>query len=227
MIMRELTGGLYFGERKTEEKDGVMTAVDTLSYNENEIRRIAKRAFDIAEKRSRKVTSVDKANVLDSSRLWRKVTEEVAVEYPDVTLEHMLVDNCAMQIVKNPKQFDVILTENMFGDILSDEASMVTGSIGMLASASLNDSKFGLYEPSGGSAPDIAGKGIANPIATILSAAMMLRFSFDLDKEADAVEQAVDQVLKDGYRTGDIMSEGCTQVGTREMGDLICARIQA
>ena len=227
MIMRELTGGLYFGERKTEEKDGVMTAVDTLSYNENEIRRIAKRAFDIAEKRSRKVTSVDKANVLDSSRLWRKVTEEVAAEYPDVTLEHMLVDNCAMQIVKNPKQFDVILTENMFGDILSDEASMVTGSIGMLASASLNDSKFGLYEPSGGSAPDIAGKGIANPIATILSAAMMLRFSFDLDKEADTVERAVDQVLKDGYRTGDIMSAGCTQVGTKEMGDLICERIQA
>ena len=226
MIMRELTGGLYFGERKTEEKDGVMTAVDTLSYNENEIRRIAKRAFDIAGKRSRKVTSVDKANVLDSSRLWRKVTEEVAAEYPDVTLEHMLVDNCAMQIVKNPKQFDVILTENMFGDILSDEASMVTGSIGMLASASLNDSKFGLYEPSGGSAPDIAGKGIANPIATILSAAMMLRFSFDLDKEADAVERAVDQVLKDGYRTGDIMSAGCTQVGTKEMGDLICERIQ-
>ena len=227
MIMRELTGGLYFGERKTEEKDGVMTAVDTLSYNENEIRRIAKRAFDIAGKRSRKVTSVDKANVLDSSRLWRKVTEEVAAEYPDVTLEHMLVDNCAMQIVKNPKQFDVILTENMFGDILSDEASMVTGSIGMLASASLNDSKFGLYEPSGGSAPDIARKGIANPIATILSAAMMLRFSFDLDKEADAVERAVDQVLKDGYRTGDIMSAGCTQVGTKEMGDLICERIQA
>ena len=227
MIMRELTGGLYFGERKTEEKNGVMTAVDTLSYNENEIRRIAKRAFDIAGKRSRKVTSVDKANVLDSSRLWRKVTEEVAAEYPDVTMEHMLVDNCAMQIVKNPKQFDVILTENMFGDILSDEASMVTGSIGMLASASLNDSKFGLYEPSGGSAPDIAGKGIANPIATILSAAMMLRFSFDLDKEADAVERAVDQVLKDGYRTGDIMSAGCKQVGTKEMGDLICERIQA
>ena len=227
MIMRELTGGLYFGERKTVEENGVTTAVDTLTYNENEIRRIAKRAFDIAEKRSRKVTSVDKANVLDSSRLWRKVTEEVAAEYPDVTLEHMLVDNCAMQIVKNPKQFDVILTENMFGDILSDEASMVTGSIGMLASASLNDSKFGLYEPSGGSAPDIAGKGIANPIATILSAAMMLRFSFDLDKEADAVERAVDQVLKDGYRTGDIMSAGCTQVGTKEMGDLICERIQA
>lgn len=226
MIMRELTGGLYFGDRKTEEIEGVMTAVDTLSYNENEIRRIARRAFDIAMKRSKKVTSVDKANVLDSSRLWRKVTEEVAADYPEVTLENMLVDNCAMQIVKNPKQFDVILTENMFGDILSDEASMVTGSIGMLASASLNDSKFGLYEPSGGSAPDIAGQGIANPIATILSAAMMLRFSFDLDREADAIEKAVDKVLKDGFRTGDIMSEGCTKVGTKEMGDLICDRIK-
>lgn len=226
MIMRELTGGLYFGERKTEERDGVMTAVDTLSYNENEIRRIAKRAFDIARKRSGKVTSVDKANVLDSSRLWRKVTEEVAKDYPDVTLENMLVDNCAMQIVKNPKQFDVILTENMFGDILSDEASMVTGSIGMLASASLNDSKFGLYEPSGGSAPDIAGKGIANPIATILSAAMMLRFTFDLDREADAIEEAVQRVLRDGYRTIDIMSEGSIQINTREMGDRICAYIQ-
>lgn len=226
MIMRELTGGLYFGDRKTEKIEGVMTAVDTLSYNENEIRRIAKRAFDIAMKRSKKVTSVDKANVLDSSRLWRKVTEEVAADYPEVTLENMLVDNCAMQIVKDPKQFDVILTENMFGDILSDEASMVTGSIGMLASASLNDSKFGLYEPSGGSAPDIAGLGIANPIATILSAAMMLRFSFDLDREADAIERAVDRVLKDGFRTGDIMSEGCTKVGTKEMGDLICDRIR-
>ena len=172
MIMRELTGGLYFGERRTVEENGVMTAYDSLTYNENEIRRIAKRAFDIAMKRRRKVTSVDKANVLDSSRLWRKVVEEVAGEYPEVTLEHMLVDNCAMQLVKDPKQFDVILTENMFGDILSDEASMVTGSIGMLASASLNETKFGLYEPSGGSAPDIAGKGIANPIATILSAAM-------------------------------------------------------
>lgn len=226
MIMRELTGGLYFGDRKTEKIEGVMTAVDTLSYNENEIRRIAKRAFDIAMKRSKKVTSVDKANVLDSSRLWRKVTEEVAADYPEVTLENMLVDNCAMQIVKDPKQFDVILTENMFGDILSDEASMVTGSIGMLASASLNDSKFGLYEPSGGSAPDIAGLGIANPIATILSAAMMLRFSFDLDREADEIERAVDRVLKDGFRTGDIMSEGCTKVGTKEMGDLICDRIR-
>jgi len=226
MIMRELTGGLYFGERKTVEEAGVMTAYDSLTYSETEIRRIAKRAFDIAMKRSKKVTSVDKANVLDSSRLWRKVTEEVAKDYPEVTLENMLVDNCAMQLVKNPKQFDVILTENMFGDILSDEASMVTGSIGMLASASLNETKFGLYEPSGGSAPDIAGKGIANPIATILSAAMMLRFSFDLDKEADAIEKAVDLVLKDGYRTIDIMSEGKEQIGTAKMGDLICERIQ-
>ena len=227
MIMRELTGGLYFGERKTEEIDGVMTAVDTLIYNENEIRRIAKRGFEIAMNRRKKVTSVDKANVLDSSRLWRKIVEEVAVDYPEVAYEHMLVDNCAMQLVKNPAQFDVILTENMFGDILSDEASMVTGSLGMLASASLNDTKFGLYEPSGGSAPDIAGMGIANPIATILSLAMMLRYSFDLDKEADAVEAAVQQVLTAGYRTGDIMSEGCKKVGTVEMGDLIAERICA
>ena len=226
MIMRELTGGLYFGERKTVEENGIMTAYDSLTYNENEIRRIAKRAFDIAMKRRKKVTSVDKANVLDSSRLWRKVVEEVAEDYPEVTLEHMLVDNCAMQLVKNPKQFDVILTENMFGDILSDEASMVTGSIGMLASASPNETKFGLYEPSGGSAPDIAGKGIANPIATILSAAMMLRYSFDLDQEAEAVEKAVERVLKDGYRTIDIMSEGKTLVNTAEMGDLICDRIK-
>lgn len=226
MIMRELTGGLYFGERSTKEIDGVMTACDSLTYNEAEIRRIAKRGFDIAAKRRKKVTSVDKANVLDSSRLWRKVVEEVAQEYPDVTLEHMLVDNCAMQLVKDPAQFDVILTENMFGDILSDEASMVTGSIGMLASASLNETKFGLYEPSGGSAPDIAGKGIANPIATILSAAMMLRFTFDLDREADAVESAVQQVLKEGYRTIDIMSEGNTQIDTCEMGDRICSYIR-
>ncbi len=203
-----------------------MTAYDSLTYNEEEIRRIAKRGFDIAMKRRKKVTSVDKANVLDSSRLWRKVVEEVAKEYPKVTLEHMLVDNCAMQLVKDPKQFDVILTENMFGDILSDEASMVTGSIGMLASASLNETKFGLYEPSGGSAPDIAGKGIANPIATILSAAMMLRFSFDLDKEADSIEQAVSRVLKEGYRTIDIMSEGKQQVDTEKMGNLIAGYIK-
>lgn len=225
MIMRELTGGLYFGERKTVEENGVRKAIDTLTYDGNEIRRIAKRGFDIARKRRKKVTSVDKANVLDSSRLWRAVVEEVAKDYPDVELSHMLVDNCAMQLVRDPAQFDVILTENMFGDILSDEASMVTGSIGMLSSASLNETKFGLYEPSHGSAPDIAGKDIANPIATILSAAMMLRFSLDLDEAADAIEQAVKQVLKNGYRTGDIMSEGCTQVGCREMGRLIKERI--
>lgn len=225
IIVRELTGGLYFGERKTVEENGVRKAIDTLTYDEKEIRRIAVKAFEIAGKRRKKVTSVDKANVLDSSRLWRKVVEEVAADYPDITLEHMLVDNCAMQLVHNPGQFDVILTENMFGDILSDEASMVTGSIGMLSSASLNETKFGLYEPSHGSAPDIAGKGIANPIATILSAAMMLRFSLDLDEEADAVEAAVQQVLKEGYRTVDIMSEGMKQVGTKEMGDLIAERI--
>lgn len=231
MIMRELTGGLYFGERKTFEEDGELKAIDTLIYSESEIKRIAIKGFDIARKRRQKVTSVDKANVLDSSRLWRRVVEDVAKDYPDVTLEHMLVDNCAMQLVKDPAQFDVILTENMFGDILSDEASMVTGSIGMLASASLNDTKFGLYEPSGGSAPDIAGKGIANPIATILSASMMLRYTFDLDEEADAIDNAVSQVLTDGYRTIDIMpqdEEGkkkVSQVGTKEIGDLICERI--
>lgn len=225
MIMRELTGGLYFGERKTEEIDGVMTATDTLSYNENEIRRITVKAFDIAMKRRKKVTSVDKANVLDSSRLWRKIVEETAKSYPEVEYEHMLVDNCAMQLVKDPAQFDVILTENMFGDILSDEASMVTGSIGMLASASLNETKFGLYEPSGGSAPDIAGQNKANPIATILSAAMMLRYSFDMDNEANDIENAVNKVLEDNYRTGDIMSSGMKQVSCSEMGDLICERI--
>ena len=226
VIMRELTGGLYFGERHTKEVDGVLTAVDTLTYNEKEIRRIAVKAFDIAMKRRKKVTSVDKANVLDSSRLWRKVTEEVAKDYPEVELSHMLVDNCAMQLVMNPGQFDVILTENMFGDILSDEASMITGSIGMLSSASLNESKFGLYEPSHGSAPDIAGKDLANPIATILSAAMMLRYSFDLDKEAAAIEKAVQNVLEAGYRTGDIWAEGCTKVGTTRMGDLVAAAVK-
>ena len=225
VIMRELTGGLYFGERHTEEVDGVMTATDTLTYNEEEIRRIAVKAFDIAMKRNKKVVSVDKANVLDSSRLWRKVVAEVAKDYPEVEVSDMLVDNCAMQLVMNPGQFDVILTENMFGDILSDEASMITGSIGMLSSASLGSSKLGLYEPSHGSAPDIAGKNIANPIATILSAAMMLRYSFDLDKEADAVEAAVKKVLKDGYRTIDIMDEGMTQVSTSQMGDLIADNI--
>ena len=225
MVVRELTGGLYFGERKTEEVDGVMTAIDTLKYDENEIRRIAIKAFDIARKRNNKVISVDKANVLDSSRLWQKVVNEVAKDYPDVTLEHMLVDNCAMQLVKDPTQFDVILTENMFGDILSDEASMITGSIGMLSSASLAEGKFGLYEPSHGAAPDIAGKNIANPIATILSAAMMLRYSFDLDKEANAIEDAIKSLLADGYRTVDIMSEGMKQVTCSEMGDLISERV--
>ncbi len=231
MIMRELTGGLYFGERHTGEVNGVMTAVDTLVYSEDEIRRIAVKGFEIAEKRRKKLTSVDKANVLDSSRLWRKIVEEVAADYPDVSWEHMFVDNCAMQLVKDPGQFDVILTENMFGDILSDEASMVSGSIGMLSSASLNDTKFGLYEPSGGSAPDIAGMDIANPIATILSTAMMLRYSFDLDAEADAVEEAVRRVLADKYRTIDIMPQEEDKkttvelVGTSRMGDLICERI--
>ena len=225
VIMRELTGGLYFGERSTEVVDGIRVAKDSLTYNENEIRRIAVKAFDIARKRKKHVISVDKANVLDSSRLWRQVVEEVAKDYEDVTYEHMLVDNCAMQLVNDPKQFDVILTENMFGDILSDEASMITGSIGMLSSASLAEGKFGLYEPSHGSAPDIAGKDIANPIATILSAAMMLRYSFDLDAEADMIEMAVKKVLKDGYRTVDIMSVGMVQVGTKAMGDLIIERI--
>ena len=225
MIMRELTGGLYFGARETVEENGVRRATDTLVYSEEEIRRIAVKGFDIARKRRGKVCSVDKANVLDSSRLWRAVVEEVAADYPDVELSHMLVDNCAMQLVRDPAQFDVILTENMFGDILSDEASMVTGSIGMLSSASLNETKFGLYEPSHGSAPDIAGQDKANPIATILSAAMLLRFSLDLDEAADGIERAVKQVLKEGYRTGDIMSDGCVRVGTKEMGALIAARV--
>lgn len=225
LIMRELTGGLYFGERHTDVVDGLRTAVDTLTYNENEIRRIAIKAFEIARKRRGIVTSVDKANVLDSSRLWRSVVEEVAKDYPDVTLKHMLVDNCAMQLVRDPKQFDVILTENMFGDILSDEASMVTGSIGMLASASLNDSSFGLYEPSHGSAPDIAGQNKANPLATILSASMMLRYSFDLQQEADDIDNAVFKVLEDGYRTGDIYTEGTKLVSTTEMGDAVAANI--
>lgn len=226
IVVRELTGGLYFGERSTKEVDGVMTAVDTLTYNENEIKRIAVQGFEIARKRRKNVISVDKANVLDSSRLWQKTVAEVAKDYPDVKLSNMLVDNCAMQLVKDPGQFDVILTENMFGDILSDEASMITGSIGMLPSASLGYDRMGLYEPSHGAAPDIAGKDIANPLATILSAAMMLRYSFDLDKEADAIESAVKQVLKDGIRTVDIMSDGMKQAGCTQMGDEICVRIR-
>lgn len=225
VVMRELTGGLYFGERESGKKDGMRFAKDTLVYTEEEIRRIAVKSFDIARKRGKKVTSVDKANVLDSSRLWREVVHEVAKDYPDVECVDMLVDNAAMQLVKDPKQFDVILTENMFGDILSDEASMVTGSIGMLASASLNETKFGLYEPSGGSAPDIAGQNKANPIATILSAVMMLRYSFDLDQEANAIEAAVKTVLQQSYRTGDIMSDGCRLVSCTEMGDMITSAL--
>lgn len=225
VVVRELTGGVYFGERKTVTENGIRKAVDTMPYDENEIRRIARWAFEVAMKRGKRVVSVDKANVLDTSRLWRQVVKEVAKEYPEVEVSDMLVDNCAMQMVRDPKQFDVVLTENMFGDILSDEASMVTGSIGMLASASLGETKLGLYEPSHGSAPDIAGQNKANPIATILSAAMMLRYSFDLLDEADRIEAAVKQVLDEGYRTVDIMSEGCTLVGTKEMGDLIAERI--
>lgn len=221
VIVRELTGGIYFGERETITVDGQQVATDKLTYSEEEIRRIAIKAFDIAMKRNKQLISVDKANVLDSSRLWRKVVNEVAKEYPEVTVEHMLVDNCAMQLVKNPKQFDVILTENMFGDILSDEASMITGSIGMLSSASLRVDTLGMYEPSHGSAPDIAGQNKANPIATILSMAMMLRYSFDLDEEAKAVEKAIERVLQTGYRTVDILSENTTLVNTKEMGDII------
>ena len=224
LIMRELTGGLYFGERHTETVNGVRTATDTLVYTEEEIRRIAIRAFDVAMKRRKKVTSVDKANVLDSSRLWRSVTEEVAKDYPEVELSHMLVDNCAMQLVHDPAQFDVILTENMFGDILSDEASMITGSIGMLPSASLNDTSFGLYEPSHGSAPDIAGKDIANPVAQILSAALMLRYSLGEHEAAKCIEDAVSLVLKDGYLTSDLMESGASlrpALSTSQMGDKI------
>ncbi|WP_288885975.1 3-isopropylmalate dehydrogenase [uncultured Eubacterium sp.] len=225
IIVRELTGGLYFGKRETKEVDGVLTATDTLTYNENEIRRIAKKAFDIAMKRRKNVISVDKSNVLDSSRLWDKIVNEVAKDYPEVTLTHMLVDNAAMQLVKDPAQFDVVVTENMFGDILSDEASMITGSIGMLSSASLREDKFGLYEPSHGAAPDIAGQDKANPIATILSAAMMLRYSFDLDKEADAIEKAVEQVLEEGFRTIDIAKAGEDYVTCSKMGSLVAERV--
>ncbi len=225
IVVRELTGGLYFGDRKTVVENGIRKAYDTLTYDEEEIRRIAKTGFETARKRRKKLCSVDKANVIDSSRLWRQVVKEVAEEYPDVELSDMLVDNCAMQLVKDPGQFDVILTENMFGDILSDEASMITGSIGMLPSASLGKTKLGLYEPSHGSAPDIAGENKANPMATILSAAMMLRYSFDLEAEAHLIEEAVSKILGKGYRTIDIMSPGNILVGTDKMGDLIAEEI--
>lgn len=225
IIVRELTGGLYFGERNTKEINGELVAHDNLVYSEHEIRRIAQRGFEIAMKRGKKLTSVDKANVLDTSRLWRKIVNEVAQDFPEVKVEHMLVDNCAMQLVKDPAQFDVVLTENMFGDILSDEASMVTGSIGMLSSASLREDHLGMYEPSHGSAPDIAGQNIANPLATILSAAMMLRYSFDMDEEAACIEKAVEKVLADNIRTVDIYKEGMTKVSTSQMGDAVVERL--
>ena len=231
VIVRELTGDIYFGTprgRRTAPDGnfpGAPEAFDTMRYTVPEVERIARVAFEAARKRRGKVTSVDKANVLETSQLWRDTVIEVAKQYPDVTLEHMYVDNAAMQLVRAPKALDVVLTGNIFGDILSDEASMLTGSIGMLASASLNDKKQGLFEPSHGSAPDIAGKNIANPIATVLSAAMMLRYSFDMNAEADAIERAVEKVLADGVRTGDIMSEGCRKVSCSEMGAAIAAAI--
>ncbi|WP_113671331.1 3-isopropylmalate dehydrogenase [Vallitalea guaymasensis] len=221
VVVRELTGGIYFGERGRQGEK----AFDTMEYSVDEIKRIAKVGFDIAMKRNKKVTSIDKANILENSRLWRSVVEEMAKDYPEVEVNHLYVDNGAMQLVINPKQFDVILTGNMFGDILSDEASMITGSIGMLPSASLGSSKLGMYEPIHGSAPDIAGMDKANPIATILSVAMMLRYSFDLEDEAKAIEKAVEEVLEDGYRTGDIMSKGMKSIGTKEMGSLIANKL--
>ena len=222
MVVRELTGGIYFGKRGRSE-DG---AFDTMSYTKSEIERITRKAFEIAMKRKKKVTSVDKANILETSRLWRATVEEVAKDYPEVELNHLYVDNASMQLVRNPKQFDVILTENMFGDILSDEASMITGSIGMLPSASLRSDSFGMYEPIHGSAPDIAGQDKANPLATILSVAMMLRYTFSLQKEADAVEEAVRKTLDDGWRTADIFSEGTKLCGTRAMGDAVVGNIR-
>ena len=228
IIVRELIGGIYFGKHETVEQNGQKVAIDELTYSEEEIRRIGRIGFETAQKRGKKLCSVEKSNVLDSSRLWKKVIHEMAAEYPDVELSDMLVDNCAMQIVKDPSQFDVIVTENMFGDILSDEASMITGSIGMIPSSSLGDGSCGLYEPIHGSAPDIAGKDIANPIGTILAAAMMLRFSFDMAQEADAVEAAVSKVLDAGWRTGDIADTNTPaekKVGCTQMGKLILENI--
>ncbi len=221
VVVRELTGGIYFGEKGYKETELGLAAYDVELYATEEIKRIGKVAFEMAMKRDKKLCSVDKANVLESSRLWRKVMTEIAADYPDVELSHMYIDNAAMQMVRNPKQFDVIVTSNIFGDILSDEASMITGSIGMLPSASLAIGNFGMYEPVHGSAPDIAGQDKANPMATILSAAMMLKYSFGLLKEADAIDDAVKSVLSNGYRTGDIMTENMKLVGTKEIGDLI------
>ena len=225
VVVRELTGGIYFGEKGHRDTDLGPAAYDIEQYAEGEVRRIAKVAFDMAMKRSKHVTSVDKANVLESSRLWRRVVAEVAQDYPEVTLDNLYVDNAAMQLVRNPRQFDVIVTSNIFGDILSDEASQITGSIGMLPSASLAEGNFGMYEPVHGSAPDIAGQDKANPMATILSAAMMLRYTFGLGAEADAIENAVKSVLDQGYRTPDLYAGQGTQVGTAQMGDLIAAAI--
>ncbi|MEI3276370.1 MAG: 3-isopropylmalate dehydrogenase [Evtepia sp.] len=225
VVVRELTGGIYFGEKGHRDTDLGPAAYDIEQYAEGEVRRIAKVAFDMAMKRNKHVTSVDKANVLESSRLWRRVVAEVAQDYPEVTLDNLYVDNAAMQLVRNPRQFDVIVTSNIFGDILSDEASQITGSIGMLPSASLAEGNFGMYEPVHGSAPDIAGQDKANPMATILSAAMMLRYTFGLGAEADAIENAVKSVLDQGYRTPDLYAGQGTQVGTAQMGDLIAAAI--
>ena len=225
MMVRELTGGIYFGERGRREGKYGEEAYDTECYSKMEVERIARVAFETAQKRNKNVISIDKANVLESSRLWREVVHEVAKDYPDVTLTDMLVDNAAMQLVKNPRQFDVVVTSNMFGDILSDEASMITGSIGMIPSSSLGDGTRGLYEPIHGSAPDIAGRDIVNPTACILSAAMMLRYSFGMTEEADAIENAVNKVLDKGLRTADNMSEGCTCLGCTAMGDAIVAEI--
>ena len=225
LVVRELTGGIYFGEKGFRETPMGLAAYDVEQYAEDEVRRIARVAFDMAKKRRGKVTSVDKANVLESSRLWRRVVEEVASEHPDVTLEHLYVDNAAMQIIRDPKQFDVILTGNIFGDILSDEASQITGSIGMLPSASLGEGNFGMYEPVHGSAPDIAGKDLANPFATILSAAMMLRYTLGLLSEGEMIENAVKKVLSGGYRTPDIMSPGMKEIGTKEAGDRVAAAL--
>lgn len=226
LVVRELTGGIYFGERGHREGKYGEEAYDVEAYSEFEVKRIAKTAFEAAMKRNKRVTSIDKSNVLESSKLWRKAVIEVAKDYPEVELDHMYVDNAAMQLVRNPKHFDVIVTSNIFGDIISDEASQITGSIGMLPSASLSDGAFGMYEPIHGSAPDIAGMDIANPIATILSAGMMLRYSFGLNAEADAIEAAVTEVLDAGYRTPDIYSEGTTKVGTKKMGRIISEKIK-
>ncbi|WP_138494127.1 3-isopropylmalate dehydrogenase [Paenibacillus pinistramenti] len=223
IVVRELTGGIYFGEKYRRDSEQGQEAVDTCTYNVSEVERIVRQAFEIAGKRRKKLASVDKANVLETSRLWREVVNRVAPEYPDVELEHVLVDNCAMQLLRRPSSFDVIVTENMFGDILSDEAAMLTGSIGMLSSASLGEGSFGLYEPVHGSAPDIAGQNKANPIATILSVALMLRMTFGYEDAADAIEKAVKQVLDAGHRTGDIAVDPSSAVGTDAMGDLIVA----